>query len=650
MVRRARVDLVVLVGYAALSFAYFGWRLLPHPGRSILGLPHDPEISIWSFGWWPHAIGSFTNLFVSHALYAPSGVNLTWTPSVPGLALVFSPVTALFGPVAAFNLAALLLPAVSAWTAYLLCRRLTTSIWACVVGGYLYGFSTATLRQQLLGHLNLTAVFLIPLVALVILRYLRAELTRSGLAWRLGVLLACQLWISTEVALTLTLMLALALVLAFALVREARPRLLSALVPIVSGYGIGAVLAAPFVVYLLLGFVSSKFSGNLSEYGGTDLVHYVLPNRVLEIGGASFTSQVAHMPSGESAYLGLPTLLIVGVFAVRAWRTAWARFAIAALVVSVLVSLGATLQVDGHVLVSLPFWRWASHIPTIANSVPFRFATYVSLVAAVIVARWTGTSRGWVFPRPYVLPALSVVALIHAVWQSSYPSFYPSHPPRPAFFAAGLDKRCIPPKETVAIFPFGGGDALLWQAESGFRFDLAANGLEPFPKYAKPLTGFDDNAFVWDMTFVDFGRPATDRLLAFVGAHRVDRVISVIGDDYPTRAQLARLGPVERIGGVYVAPACGAPSLVQRDLSSYVRQYAGLDHTARPNIGYCIGLTFNQIPQGIDPAGLLKGARRAIMVAGQELTCAAPPAGYKRHGFATAAMQVPPGTYAYYAP
>src|SRR5438876_905956 len=83
------------------------------------------------------ALGSWTNPFVSHVLYVPNGVDIAWTPTAPGLGLAASPVTALFGPVVAFNVVALLLPAVSAWTAYLLCRYLTGSLWASVVGGYL---------------------------------------------------------------------------------------------------------------------------------------------------------------------------------------------------------------------------------------------------------------------------------------------------------------------------------------------------------------------------------------------------------------------------------------------------------------------------------------------------------------------------------
>ena len=110
--RRARgaplgwTDALVLLGYAAISFAYFGWRLLPHPGRYLVGSGRDPELFVWVFAWWPHAIGSWTNPFFSHAVYAPTGINLAWTTSVPALALAFAPLTVAFGPAVSYNVAA----------------------------------------------------------------------------------------------------------------------------------------------------------------------------------------------------------------------------------------------------------------------------------------------------------------------------------------------------------------------------------------------------------------------------------------------------------------------------------------------------------------------------------------------------------------
>ena len=125
MSRRARTNALVLLGYAAVSFAYFGWRLAAHPGRYILGSGRDPQIFVWSFAWWPHAIETWQNPFFTHAIYAPTGINLAWATTVPGLALAFWPLTQAFGPTVSYNLAALAMPALSAWTAYLLCRHLT---------------------------------------------------------------------------------------------------------------------------------------------------------------------------------------------------------------------------------------------------------------------------------------------------------------------------------------------------------------------------------------------------------------------------------------------------------------------------------------------------------------------------------------------
>jgi hypothetical protein len=63
--------------------------------------------------------------------------------------------------------------------------------------------------------------------------------------------------------------------------------------------------------------------------------------------------------------------------------------------------------------------------------------------------------------------------------------------------------------------------------------------------------------------FLDPGtRPSMDELKAFAARHRVDRIVSVAGDDaYPTDSDLHAFGSVQEIAGVYVAPACGRPSL-----------------------------------------------------------------------------------------
>ena len=98
---------------------------------------------------------------------------------------MFAPLTALLGPVASFDIAAVLLPAVSAWTAYLLCRHLTGRFWPSLVGGYLFGFSSYMLGH-VLGQPQLTAMFAIPLVALVVVKAVEGTLDRWGIVLRLA--------------------------------------------------------------------------------------------------------------------------------------------------------------------------------------------------------------------------------------------------------------------------------------------------------------------------------------------------------------------------------------------------------------------------------------------------------------------------------
>jgi hypothetical protein len=305
--------------------------------------------------------------------------------------------------------------------------------------------------------------------------------------------------------------------------------------------------------------------------------------------------------------------------------------------------LGTELDVYGHRIVALP-WAVVAHVPFVKGALPFRFTPYVALVAAVIVALWTARTR-W----PYVLPILAVAALVPAVWRdSAYGSFKPIDPQRPAFFADGLYKSCLGRDETVAIFPFGfGGNSMIWQAESDFRFKLASDGLQAPTRTGKPLNEFDADPIVYAINFGDVGLPTMDTLLAFAAEHKVDRFLALASWGYPNRTQMEKLGPTERVGGVYVAPACGKPSLQTRDLTPYVKSW---QDSQGKTIGWCAGANYVEVPRGLYAVGPLRGARRASYVEGQGLTCMAPPAGYRRQGFASPDLGVPADTYPYYAP
>jgi hypothetical protein len=634
-------DALVLVVYLTVSIGYFGVRLLPHPGRVFVGKGQDTLIYIWSFAWWPHAIGAGTNPFVTHAVYAPQGINLAWTPSIPGLALPLTPVTLLFGPVVSYNVVAVLLPAIAAWTAFLLCRELTGSTWASLIGGYLFGFSSYVVGQQTEGHVNLTGIFVVPLIGLVVTRYLKGSSTRRRLAWQMTALIAVQLWISGEVALTVTFTLAVCLALGLVFGRGLRPRLRSALGPIAIGCAAGIALGAPFLYYALSGFQSQTLTG--AKYAVTDAANLVVSTHSNQLLGDSFRQIGDHFDETEAdLYLGWPAILIVGLYAWRAWRTSLARFLLAALGLAVLIALGTELVIDGRTIVALP-WKLIASLPLIDNVTSTRFAVFAELAVAVIVALWIAVTPGRIYRRPFVLPVLAVAALVPAlalpIWRQ--------HPPRPAFFSQGLYRTCGSPGQTLLVFPFGrSGDSMLWQAEDKFRFRLAEGALYGLAIHATPVSAFDKDSTVQALLFSQIGRVTMDRLLAFAAEHGVDRVVTVAGSDYPSAAQLRRFGPVEKIGGVLVAPACNQPSLRTRNLQPYVDLAARQEDS---NLGYCWSGYFYTLPAYMYPAGVITGAKRAAYIDGYGLGCTIPP-NFKAKGYAPQSLGVPGNHYIEYGP
>ena len=133
--------------YLSTACAYLGLPPLLEGGSQYVGGDYNPQIFIWSFAWWPHAVGHGLNPFTTHAVWAPVGVHTMWSTTVPGLALAFTPLTVLVGPVLSYDVAAVLMPALTAWAAFLLCRYLTRSFWPSLAGGYLFGFSSYVLAE-----------------------------------------------------------------------------------------------------------------------------------------------------------------------------------------------------------------------------------------------------------------------------------------------------------------------------------------------------------------------------------------------------------------------------------------------------------------------------------------------------------------------
>ncbi len=532
-----------------VAILYFGIPVVPHFGRDVVGHGSDPQLFVWSLAWWPHAILHGHNPFISHALWAPVGSNLAWTTSVPGLALPLAPITLLAGPVAAYNVASILLPALAALTAFLLCRHLTRSFWPSLAGGYLFGFSSYMLGHEL-AHLHLTSVFLIPLAVLFVLRFLEGGLDSRGLVIRLGPLLALQFTFGIEVFFTLALCLIVGLVVAALIVPAYRPQLRRSVTPIGAAYAVCALAISPFIYYTLTGYHGVVTAASNSS---ADAVTFAFPTATTAIGGRwadHFDNHIAPLSAEDGQYLGLPAIAIILLFAVSRARRPGSRFLLVSLALAVLATLGSNLRVRGHDLVALP-WELVRSATLFDNVIPARFALYVALSACLIVALWAAapTARRWV---RIVLTVAAVLAIVPRVWTG----VWHEQLARPTFFADKLYLKCFRPGETVLVLPppFR-NQALLWQAESGFRFRLADGGLNDSIPADDPQRG-TTAALIGN----DIPSGGVAELLAAARAQKVSAILVFPLADTEWRRALDGVLPRRTVGGVTLYEVTSAPA------------------------------------------------------------------------------------------
>jgi hypothetical protein len=86
----------------------------PQFASSYLGWGADQCFFIWCLVWWPYAFAHHLNPFVAKLVFAPSGLNLTWTTPVPLISWLALLLTSTLGPVAAYNLLCVICPALRA--------------------------------------------------------------------------------------------------------------------------------------------------------------------------------------------------------------------------------------------------------------------------------------------------------------------------------------------------------------------------------------------------------------------------------------------------------------------------------------------------------------------------------------------------------
>jgi hypothetical protein len=463
----APLFLLVFLGLAVWMFAP-AWS--SPTTRTLEGGNGDPAIFMWFLRWVPYAIAHGHDLLVTHHLNYPDGVNLMWNTSLPLPGLVLAPVTTTWGPVLTLNLLLVLAYGLSAWCAYLAIRRFVPGHLAAAVGGLVYGFSPAMRVQS--HHLHMSLAFLVPLMLLALHEILVRQRRSPWLVGTgLGLMAGAQLLIGEELlAMTALIGFAMFLLLVLTNLRHLRRRWAYA----AKAFAVALVMVSAIIVWPL----SVQFGGPQRIHGdiqktnySNDLQSFILPGwpQALTWDGAG--DLVAGFAGGNSAFLGLPLLLVLAALGVR-WRSSpVVRIGLALMAVAAVLSLGPTLLVGGRDTgIPLP-WAFFEDLPLLPSLIPARLAQLTALFAGLLLALFlqgVWSEGGWRRAAAAVVAVLVLVPL----WPSA--TVEAEEVTTPAFFT-GPGVRALPRDSVALVLPWPyrrTSLAMTWQAEAGLWYRM----------------------------------------------------------------------------------------------------------------------------------------------------------------------------------
>jgi len=471
-VRRDLLRSPALQGAAALALYLLVWlltaarTLIEHLSWAQLDQKSmDPNFYVWGLRWWPYAIGHALNPLYTHQIGAPAGHSLAWVTTAPPVALLAIPLTLIAGPLASFNLLTAVALPVSAWAAFVLCRRLTGKFLPALAGGAVFGFSAYEVNHGAAGQLNLIYSLLLPILGYLIVVWRDGAIRTRTFVILAGLVMALQFYLMMETFADLTAILAVALLVGFVVAgRNGRPAVVRLGKFLGLAYLIAAVLAAPYVAYML-----SAKAPKLTVISGLDLASLVVP-RPQNTFGISWLTLAANGPvrESEAGYVGIPLLLLVVLLAISYWSSKMVRFLTCMLAFIIVAAFGPVLYLEGRRVGKLP-WAALWRLPILRNAYPSRLMLFAYLVLAVATALYlAGPARRIRWTRwPLAALVIAFIALdtpgISAAHHSTVPSF----------ISSGDYQRQLRPGEIVTVVSEVGNAGMLWQAQSDFYMRIA---------------------------------------------------------------------------------------------------------------------------------------------------------------------------------
>jgi len=446
---------------------------------------------VWFLDWPAYAISHGHSLFFSNRVHVPGGINLLDNTSVLALGVVLAPVTWLFGPIVTLNVALTAAPVLSGLSAYGVLRRGLGLRWvAAFTGGLAFGASPFILRDEAANHLQASFLALVPLIFWCCYELAVAQ---RGKWWHwgigLGVLVAVQFFVGTEV-LTVTVLTAAIAVLLGILGALRRTDTIRAKLPFAwRGFGLAVVVAGVLLAYPLWFALAGPEHINGPNWPnalGNGLMQVLLPlgPGSQDVQGWSRTGYLGPVGTFEG-YVGIAALVVLAI-AVVVVRRPLAKLCAAVAVITVWLSLGGA-----HIPAATggePSWLWLpwslfGHVPVLDKLTPANFSATVAFLVATAAAlladqlipvRSGGPATSHVrHGLSYAASAAVCLALI-IPWLVTWNLPFTTEPIVASQWVTDKGMR-LHSGAVVLFYPFPAtyqDQALLWQAESGMRFSI----------------------------------------------------------------------------------------------------------------------------------------------------------------------------------
>ena len=475
----------------------------------------------------------------------PAGISLVDNASFPLLATVFSPVTAVVGPVGAYVLLFRVSFFVSVLSCFLVLRRVSRRTISSSLGGAVYAFSPF-MTHQAASHIFLVFA---PLPALMLL-LIYGQVTRtSGFGpWRagilLGVLAVTQFLIDSETLVSTTLLAGcvLGIIGSARLVRRQSVR--DPGIRIAKTLSATLVVAAPLLAYPAWFSLAGPQhvigpTQPTSGSGGTDLLASLFPaDDQLLSWIVPFWRIRPQVFLGHSPYVGVPLVLFLVPVVVAKRKEAAVQAAAFLGLVAWVLELGDHLQL-GTIATKVPLpFDVVARFPVLQDLIPARMGLFVGLSMAMLLAGAVDLLIGLAKAQRQRL-ACAIGALIVVSIAGLMPvRTYGAAPTGGASTFGSTVGRSIPPDSVVLAYPlpaFPDDRAMIWQAVDEMRFSLLGGyGIRPGLRGRTVRSPFLNQPTVVPQTFIDLaaGRPVdaftfsfTSKLPSFIRAAHVGAIL-----------------------------------------------------------------------------------------------------------------------------